>query len=415
MDVADITSIDMSRSSNGSGGQRKPRVLFLDQTGQLGGAELFLADVAARYSKRGAVVLFQDGPFRGMLEKSGVSVSVVPLSKRDAAVGRASGFLGLAKAGPQFLSVALQVARKARGFDLIYANTAKALMVGSLAAILSRRPLVYHLHDIISAEHFSAFNRRLLVAFGNRAQAVIANSEATRRCFIESGGRRGLTHVVYNGFDARLYAEASADDRAHLRLELGIGDAPCVLMVGRLSPWKGQHLFLEALRTLPGVHGVIAGDALFTEEDHKYAEQLMKVECDPELARRVHFLGFRGDLPRWYAMADLVVHASTAPEPFGRVIVEGMLAGKPVIATRGGGASEILSDRNTGHLVTPNDAQEIAAAIRMVLAAPGSAAAMGERARDHARRKFPKESVLVAMDGIIESLVPAPRKGWWSM
>jgi len=384
---------------------KQPRVLFLDQTGQLGGAELCLADVAASYAESSSVLLFQDGPFRSLLESKKVTVSIVCPGDHPAVISKSSGLTGILRAGPRFFGVALQVAAEARRFDLIYANTAQALIVGGVAALLSRKPLLYHLHDIISEEHFSVVNRRLLVAFGNRAAAVVANSEATRRSFIESGGRKRMTFVVYNGFDPDCYAEPATEYQLSFREDLGIGGAPCVLMVGRITPWKGQHLLLEAMRTLPGVHAIIAGDALFTDEDRQYDDRIRKAAVEAGLSGRIHFVGFRHDLPRWYGTADLVVHASTAPEPFGRVIVEAMLAGKPVIATRGGGASEILSDKITGYLVAPGDARLLAAAIHGILDDPHEAAAVAGRGRDHARRKYSKEALLNGIEKVIGQVV----------
>jgi glycosyltransferase involved in cell wall biosynthesis len=385
---------------------KKPRILFLDQTGQLGGAELYLADVAEFYSSQCSVTLFQDGPFRSLLEKRGVSVSILSLDRASAMVSKGAGLRSLLMGGPRTLTLACRVAKQARDFDLIYANTAKALIVGSVASLLASRPLLYHLHDIISADHFSPLNRRLLVTFGNRARAVVANSEATRRAFIASGGRPERTHVAYNGFDPAIYSEANAAESNRLRAEFGIGDAPCVLMVGRLTPWKGQHLLLEAIGTLLGVHAVIAGGALFTDEDRAYADQLHHRASAPDLSGRVHFAGFRDDLPSWYQMAELVVNASSSPEPFGRVIVEGMLAGKPVIATRGGGASEIITDGETGYLVESNNVEELSRVIQSILANTEKSGSIADRGREHARRKFSKEAVLEGLDEIVATEFP---------
>jgi glycosyltransferase involved in cell wall biosynthesis len=177
-------------------------------------------------------------------------------------------------------------------------------------------------------------------------------------------------------------------------------------MVGRLTPWKGQHLLLEALGTLPRVHAVIAGDALFTDEDRAYAGQLHLRASAPDLLGRVHFIGFRDDLPLWYQLADLVVNASNSPEPFGRVIVEGMLAGKPVIATRGGGASEIISDGDTGYLMESNNVEEFSRVIESILSDPQKSGAIAARGRTYAGRKFSKQAVLEVLDQIVAKEFP---------
>ena len=133
---------------------------------------------------------------------------------------------------------------------------------------------------------------------------------------------------------------------------------------GRLAEWKGQHVLLEAVALIPGVHLCIVGDALFGEQ--AYAERLRARAVQPDLAGRVTFLGFRRDIPNLMTCMDSIVHSSTAAEPLGRVIIEGMLARKPVIATRAGGAIEIVNDRQTGLLVTPGSVTEMRNAIELL-------------------------------------------------
>ena len=138
-----------------------------------------------------------------------------------------------------------------------------------------------------------------------------------------------------------------------LRAQLGLPTGRLIGIFGRLTRWKGQHIALEALRSLPGVHLVIVGEALFTEDDRAYREELQRTAEEPGLQGRVHFLGFRSDVTALLQAMDVVVHCSVAAEPFGRVIVESMLAGTPVVATRGGGVDEIITDGQDGFLVPP--------------------------------------------------------------
>ena len=130
-------------------------------------------------------------------------------------------------------------------------------------------------------------------------------------------------------------------------------------MFGRLAAWKGQHVFIRALAGVPDLHAVIVGGALFGEE--AYEADLKRLCAELGVADRVHFLGFRRDIPRLMRMMDLIVHASTAPEPFGRVLVEAMLARTPLIASRAGGALEIVQDRVSGRLVAPDDVRSCGA------------------------------------------------------
>src|SRR5205814_42692 len=142
---------------------------------------------------------------------------------------------------------------------------------------------------------------------------------------------------------------------------------------GRITRWKGQDVVLRALAKLSDVRAIFVGE----EEDREYANELRSLAND-----RVRFLGFREDARELMSAVDCIVHVSTAPEPFGRVIVEGMLALRPVIATNAGGVPEIIEDGVSGILVAPGNADELAAAIRRVFSDPTEAARMAARGRE---------------------------------
>jgi glycosyltransferase involved in cell wall biosynthesis/VanZ family protein len=345
-------------------GSASPQVLFIDQTGRLGGAELMLLDIAAARAADSEVALFQDGEFRIALENAHVKTRVFKLNEEASAVDKQAGLGSVLGTIPAIFDLTLQIAQAARAFDVVYANTAKSLIIGGPAARLAGRPLIFHLHDIIADGHFSSLNQKALILCANYcARKVIANSEATKAAFIACGGRADLCVVVPNGFQIP-EARTSSTKTAALRASLGIQPAAwTILMAGRLSHWKGQHILLEALKSVPTAHAVLLGDALFTDEDRLYAQGLHSQAAEPELAGRIHFAGFQSDTMPYFDMADAVVHASVFPEPFGRVIVEGMLAGKPVIASRAGGAAEIIQHEQTGLLVDPGNASELAAAL----------------------------------------------------
>ena len=254
----------------------------------------------------------------------------------------------------------------------------------AIASFLSRRPLVYHLHDILSLDHFSATNRRIAVTLANRAALVIANSQASQDAFIAAGGRKDIVEFVYNGFDLALYQQPATD----LKQQLGIDkDRFLVGHFSRLSPWKGQHILLEALTSCPeNVTALLVGEALFGEQD--YVQQLHAQVAELKLENRVKFLGFRDDVSSLMAACNLVTHTSTVAEPFGRVIVEAMLCGTPVVATQAGGAQELIESGKTGWLVAPGDAMALAAAINNCIAQPEQSARMAQAANLQAIQRF---------------------------
>jgi glycosyltransferase involved in cell wall biosynthesis len=102
----------------------------------------------------------------------------------------------------------------------------------------------------------------------------------------------------------------------------------------------------------------------------------------------VEFTGFRDDVNQLLQKMDIVVHASTTPEPFGQVVTEGMAAGKPVVATRGGGVVEIVEDGETGFLVPMGDAHKMADAVCSLLESPERAREMGIKGRERVHQQF---------------------------
>ena len=378
------------------------KILFLDQSGKPGGAELCLIDIAKPYRDRCLVGLFADGSFRNLLEQNHIPVEV--LATQSIQVRKESNLVqGLSSLG-QLLPLITKVVQEARKYDLIYANTQKALIVGAIASFFSRRLLVYHLHDILSAEHFSKTNRRIAVTSANRfASLVIANSQASLTAFVAAGGRPEITEVVYNGFDPKIY-QSRESDVTQIRQQLGLDGQFVVGHFSRLSPWKGQHILIEALTQCPQqVTAILVGDALFGEQD--YAQRLHEQVTALGLAKRVKFLGFRSDIPSLMAACDLVAHTSTSPEPFGRVIVEAMLCGRPVVAAASGGAIELVEQGINGFLVTPGKPEELAQVITNCLNEAEKTAAMANNARITASERFDVTTINQHIDQLLNRLI----------
>jgi glycosyltransferase involved in cell wall biosynthesis len=166
-------------------------------------------------------------------------------------------------------------------------------------------------------------------------------------------------------------------------------------IVGRLAPWKGQDLFLRAFAgAFPDgpERAIVVGGSLFGEDD--YVRELTGLAEMLGIAGRVEFRGFRADVWDELSHLDVLVHASTIPEPFGQVILEGMAAGVPVIAAGAGGPAEILEHGRTGILYEPNDGAALAGCMRR-LQDPALRERLSAAAREEVRRYEPK---IVASD-----------------
>ena len=360
------------------------KILFLDQSGKLGGAELSLLDLAKFYRDSCLVCLFTDGLFKEALEQNRVPVCI--LSARSLKIYKNSNFWQSIKSLGQLIPLVIEVLQLSRDYSLIYANTQKAMVVGAIISFVTGKPLVYHLHDILSSEHFSKANRQLAVLFANQfASLIIANSKATKTAFVKAGGKEKLIEIVYNGFDLARYRPQDYDRQ--LRRELNLeGQHYLVGNFSRMSPWKGQHILIEALTYCPQVTAILVGDALFGE--HQYVEELHQRVKQLGLEGRVHFLGFRSDISQLMSMCDLIVHTSTAPEPFGRVIAEAMLCGKPIVATAAGGATELIENGVTGWLTPPGDASKLGETINRCRQQPEVTKEIARSGKIVASRRF---------------------------
>jgi glycosyltransferase involved in cell wall biosynthesis len=171
---------------------------------------------------------------------------------------------------------------------------------------------------------------------------------------------------------------------------------------GRIDRWKGQDIFLRALAQLPNVNGVIVGAAFF--EDGEYENELKALARDLGLEGRVVFAGHIEDVMTAMAACDVVTHCSTSPEPFGRVIVESMLAGTPVIASDGGGAREIVAHDETGQLTPRRDYQALAAAVKRYLENPEWSQRLAQEAGRRARENFSFSAMSTRFAEILETL-----------
>lgn len=378
----------------------RERVLFVDHTGQIGGAELILMDVVQGRSESTAF-LFDQGPLAKALSDRGPSVITSRWGIGLSRFRRDSSWLKALPLAGGLAAIIAELAHVARRHDVVYANSQKAFVLSAIANIVACKPLIWHLHDIISPAHFGALQRRLQVGLANRfAAKVIVPSEAAAAAFIAAGGRRALVEVVPNG----LAVEPLPMSRQELRQRLGLPPGPLVGVFSRLARWKGQHILIEALAKLPGAHCIIVGDALFGEQD--YAAELRKQVGELGLGDRVHFLGHRSDVPLLMQSVDAMVHPSIDPEPFGRTLVEAMLAGVPVIATDAGAAPDILEHGRAGMLVPPGDARALAEALDAVLAEPEILKPQLDYASRRARTHYSLARMLDSIGLLIRNVRP---------
>ena len=362
----------------------RKRILFFGHTAKLGGGEIALLNLVQALDRDTydiVVALASDGPLRDKLQTARIETHVLPLAAavvdtRKDALGDGS-VLRLGTAW-HTLTYAIRLAgflRRNR-IDLVHANSLKADIIGGVSARLAGLPVIWHVRDRIASDYLPA---RVVRVFRWLCRTlptfVIANSHATLETLQLNGSGNG---VVHDGFAGAPGGDMPAPS-----------GAPILGLVGRITSWKGQHIFIEAaarvLERFPHVRFQIIGAAMFGEE--AYERELRDLVRERRLEEAVEFTGFVADVQERIGQLSILVHASTTGEPFGQVVIEGMAAGKPIVATRGGGIPEIVVDGETGLLVKMGDAGEMADALVRLLAQPELARSMGmagqQRLRDH--------------------------------
>lgn len=381
------------------------RTLFLNHSATMGGAEFGLLDIVRSVRDSSLVVLLEDGPFRKRLEEAGVAVRIIEVGAihRVRRGSRAPSVATLAA----LWRAAREVGEIAADFDVIGANSQKALVVGSIAARRTRTPLLWHLHDIIEPPYFSRLNIKADVVLANQCtDRVIAVSQATADAFVRQGGDPAKVHVVYNGIDAPP-DDPLAPNATERRAAMGLADVPVVGCFSRIAEWKGQHVLVEAVSPLEGVHVLLVGGALFGE--HAYERTLRDLVASLGMTERVHFLGQRDDVPALMQCVDFIVHPSTAPEPFARTLIEAMLTGRAPIASACGGVPELIDSGVNGYLFPPSDAVALREILRHVLVSPSEVQRTAEAARQHAQKNFSQAAFVSAMTAHLEAAAMSRR------
>jgi glycosyltransferase involved in cell wall biosynthesis len=353
------------------------RAVFLAHTAAPSGAELATLRLldALRATGRYQVTMIytEDGPMVARTRARDIETHVVTGTFDSRAMrigtglfGLIAGFLALLRLG-WAVGAAVQRARA----EVVVAESTKALVLGAVAARRARVPLVWQVHDRICPDYFGKAPTLAIRALARlTCRGQLANSHATAATL-----PTGLpTVIAYPGVEL---PAAPADPRRRRAAEA------VVVVVGRLSPWKGQDVFLRAvaaLRVRPA-RVVLVGGTFFGEEP--YRAQLEKLAA--ELGVAAEFTGHVDDPARYLDTADVLVHCSVLPEPFGQVVVEGMAAGCAVIAATPGGPAEIIHSGVDGLLVPGGDVAALTAALNTLLHDPADRARLAIAGRDRAR------------------------------
>lgn len=386
------------------------RIAFLNPSGNMGGAERVLLDLvrglqALHPEWQLYVIVTGEGELSRELADAGVRCDVLPFPASLARLGdahvssekfAAARMGSLLLAAPATISYVARVRRLLREYapDIVHTNGLKMHAIGALTKPPGSK-LVWHMHDFVSSRRVMAPTLRYL---SRRCSLGIANSNSVADDLRKVCRDRLPVTTILNAVNLASFRP----DGSRLDLDslcIPVERARQVVRVGlvaSMAPWKGHAVFLRAIasidRNLSIRAYVIGGPIYETATDQRTLEGLKKLADSLGISDRVCFTGFVDDIPAAMRALDIVVHASTAPEPFGLVITEAMASGRPVIVSALGGAAEIVEGGEFALSAAPGDVAALSRQIVTLAGDPALRDSMGKEGRREAERRFDSRS-----------------------
>ncbi len=381
------------------------KILYVNPSSQLGGAERSLIDVICAVRDRDpaieiiVLITAADGPLVTELIAIGVKVILLELPKKIAQLGDsdlkgrvnkivslfaiASKLSGVAEFGRYWQNLRRTVTAIAP--DIIHSNGLKThLLVASLG---TNMPIIWHLRDFIGSR---ALSDKLLKLFVGKVTVAVAISEAIARDW-QAVFPQLTIETIYNAIDIDKYQPQTTTSGS---------SAVKIGLIATYSLWKGHDIFIQAIGQIAKqcpelkstVKFYIIGGAIYeTDRSQHSRTSLQQLARDLDVEDWLEFIDFQRDIVSSYNMLDIVVHASTKPEPFGRTIVEAMACEKAVIVAKAGGAAELFTEGLEAIGVPPGNPVALATAIRELIASPDLRIALGKAGRITVKNKFQRD------------------------
>jgi glycosyltransferase involved in cell wall biosynthesis len=396
------------------------RIAFLTVSAEMGGSERSLVELVRGLRRLNPdwtldVVLPREGPLTGQLRQAGATPVILPMPPGLARLGESAGG-GVAERGAALLGAAGAVTtygRRLRALlrdleaDVIHSNGFKLHVIAARARPRGT-PLVWHIHEYVTPRRLTT---TLLRQSAGRVSAAVANSQSVARDLSEAVGPALPVTTIYNGIDLEEFSPSG--DEADLDALAGCTPAaPGTVRIGLVATfgrWKGHDVFLRALAQLGSAipfRAYIVGGAVYDTGGSQYSlDELRRMVDEAGLTGRVAFTGFVDRTAPVLRALDIVVHASTLPEPFGLAIAEGMACGRAVVVSAAGGAAEIVEAGRDALTHAPGDAGALAAALARLAGDAALRRTLGAAARASAVARFDALEFARAFGAFYETLL----------
>ncbi len=370
------------------------RILFVEanEDGTVGGSHQVLYDMVRVFDRAVVdpiVLFYQDNRFVPMLRDAGIRVLTWDAERaRERAVHEQGDKLGKLAAIPNAIAFRRRFIRDER-IDLVHMNNSPRVGRDDWlpAARLAGIPIVTSARgdaEPLPGTGLKADIHRWLM---RRFDAVLSVSEHIAEAMRAQGIAADRVRVVHDGVDRSKIARAGTKPVEQVRRELEVPDGRVfVAMVGNIRDWKGQHVVLEALATLPPetrAQLCVVFLGATRPEDQPYRDSLDRLVATHGLGDAVRFAGSRTDIPEILSVADVMVHSSVLAEPGGTVVIEAMTFGAPVVVASRGGHLDYL-EPGAGLIHDVREPAQLGAHLARLAADPAERRRMAEQAKQRA-------------------------------
>ena len=372
---------------------KRRKILLISNSAKISGAERSLLDVIAvlRQVHDLTIVLPEIDDLYHLLNGH-VGIKVVKMVR----VTVKRNILHLVRQAWQLMKGARLLAGivKKEKFDLIYANTLQAHVYGLLIKLLTGKRIIWHVRDNIRSK------RQVRVLSAN-TDLILAISGHIMRQF--PAQRR--VHLVYNSLDLAAWQPTEAGTFPGVKETLNIGSEKLLIAhVGQLVPWKRHELFIEVAaaisRKQPNVHFLLIGQDHF-DQHAGYVRFLREQVITGGLASCFSMLPYQPSFQYYLRDIDILVHLAR-DEPFGRVVMEAMASRIAVVAFANGGPAELIINGENGFLIPPDDLEQVAEKVQLLIEDPEMRSAFGANGRSHVEQHFPIENLTAILDLIAQ-------------
>ncbi|WP_454193073.1 glycosyltransferase family 4 protein [Paenibacillus sp. Marseille-Q7038] len=383
------------------------KIAFYNHTSMVSGAEISLLLTAKNLTEAHPIIFAPEGELLQKAQSEGIEVVALPSYR--ARMTKNPFLLVIYMMGMLWAGWKLALLMRKSQVDLIHANSIRAGMMAGLFRWYHRLPVVWHVRDMPPQGIIGKLIKRLA---GSTAQAIIGISESVIQG-IEHPSLAERCYLVHNGVELKSYtSEEKQIIKASIRSELTTPqEAQVLAIIGQIAPWKRQEDAIESFASLVredrNVVLWIIGEAKFREENERYLGSLQEKVTALGLEDKVKFTGFREDVLEICCAADLLLLCSDH-EPFGRVIIEAMSQGTPVIGTRGGGVPEIIEHGMSGFIYEIGNTDELTHYIRQVLDDQGIWSSFSHNGQERAKEMFSITQTSQKVERIYKKLLTRP-------